>query len=124
MERIFLPEESQADDPDLAIAHGFEIDRTQEAEVEVRMAWTERLLVVRSHQYEQTTKKGLHRRLEKAEKALKALTPARSRGKRQIEDEASLLAAIQRIEERYRVAGSFRLPLRTRSFRAAGASLR
>jgi transposase len=27
MERIFLPEESQADDPDLAIAHGFEIDQ-------------------------------------------------------------------------------------------------
>ena len=105
MERIFLPEDRQADDPDLAIAHGFEIDRTQEAEAGV--AWSERLLVVRSHQYEQTIKKGLHRRLEKAEKALKALTPARSRGKRQIEDEASLLAAIQRIEERYRVVGLF-----------------
>jgi transposase len=71
------------------------------------VAWTERLLVVRSHQYEQTTKKWLHRRLEKAEKALKALTPTRGRGKRQIEDEASLLAAIQRIEEKYRTAGLF-----------------
>ena len=67
----------------------------------------ERLLVVRSHQYEQTIKKGLHRCLEKAEKALKALTPDRSRGKRQIKDEASLLAAIQRIEEKYRAAGLF-----------------
>jgi len=45
--------------------------------------------------------------LQKAEKALKALTPARSRGKRQIEDEASLLAAIQRIEARYRVENLF-----------------
>ncbi len=92
----------------MAIGHGFEVSRTQEAEVDDQnVTWTERLLVVRSHQYEQTIKKGLHRRLEKAEKALKALTPARSRGKRQIEDEASLLAAIQRIEERYRVAGLF-----------------
>jgi transposase len=105
MERIFLPEDRPADDPDLAIAHGFEIDRTRETEE--GMAWTERLLVVRAHQYEQTTQKGLHRRLEKAEKALKALTPARSRGKRQIEAEASLLAAIQRIAERYRVGGLF-----------------
>ena len=108
MARIFLPEDSPAADPELAIAHGFETARTQDAEVDGQdVAWTERLLVVRSHQYEKTIKKGLHRRLEKAEKALKALTPARSRGKRQIEDEASLLAAIQRIEEKYRVAGLF-----------------
>ena len=108
MERIFLTEEGPDPDPKLAIGHGFEVSRTQEAEADDQnVTWTERLLVVRSHQYEQTIKKGLHRRLEKAEKALKALTPARSRGKRQIEDEASLLAAIQRIEERYRVAGLF-----------------
>jgi len=108
MERIFLTEDGPDPDPKLAIGHGFEVSRTQEAEVDDQnVTWTERLLVVRSHQYEQTIKKGLHRRLQKAEKALKALTPARSRGKRQIEDEASLLAAIQRIEERYRVAGLF-----------------
>ena len=106
MERIFLPEDGPDPDPKLAIGHGFEISRTQEANLDGQeVAWTERLLVVRSRQYEQTTKKGLHRRLEKAEKALKALTPARSRGKRQIEDETSLLAAIQRIEAKYRVAG-------------------
>jgi transposase len=108
LERIFLPEEGPDPDPKLAIGHGFEMSRIQESEVDDQnVTWTERLWVVRSHQYEQTIKKGLHRRLEKAEKALKALTPARSRGKRQIEDEASLLAAIQRIEERYRVAGLF-----------------
>jgi transposase len=108
MERIFLPEDGSNPDPKLAIGHGFEVSRSRDAEVDGQeVVWTERLLVVRSHQYEQTIKKGLHRRLEKAEKALKALTPARSRGKRQIEDEASLLAAIQRIEERYRVEGLF-----------------
>jgi len=108
MGRIFLPEDGPEPDPKLAIGHGFEDDRTMQAEVADQVVeWEERLLVVRSHQYEQTTKKWLHRRLEKAEKALKALTPPRSRGKRQIEDEASLLAAIQRIEEKYRAAGLF-----------------
>ncbi|MEA2008164.1 MAG: transposase [Chloroflexota bacterium] len=108
MERIFLSEDGPDPDPRLAIGHGFEVSRGQKAVVDGQdIVWTERLLVIRSHQYEKTIKKGLHRRLEKAEKALKALTPARSRGKRQIEDEASLLAAIKRIEERYRVAGLF-----------------
>jgi transposase len=108
MARIFLPEDRQAEDPELAIAHGFETTRSQAAEVDDQdMAWTERLLLVRSHQYEQTTKKWFYRRLEKAEKALKALTPPRGRGKRQIEEEASLLAAIQRLEEQYRAAGLF-----------------
>jgi transposase len=108
MERIFLPEDGPDPDPKLAIGHGFEVSRTQEAEGDDQnVTWTERLLVVRSHQYEKTIKKGLHRRLQKAEKALKALTPARSRGKRQIEDEASLLAAIQRIEEQYQLEGLF-----------------
>ena len=108
MERIFLPEDGPDPDPKLAIGHGFEVSRTQEAEGDDQnVTWTERLLVVRSHPYEKTIKRGLHRRLQKAEKALKALTPARSRGKRQIEDEASLLAAIQRIEEQYQVEGLF-----------------
>jgi transposase len=69
--------------------------------------WQERLLVVRSFQYTHSTHKWLHRRLDRAEKALKAMTPSRGRGKRQIKDEARLLAAIQRIEEKYRVQGLF-----------------
>jgi len=106
MGRIFLPEEGP--DLELAIGHGFEDSRTQQVEVADQVVeWKERLLVVRSYQYEKTTKKWLHRRLEKAEKALKALTPPRSRGKRQIETEASLLAAVQRIEEKYRVTVFF-----------------
>jgi transposase len=92
----------------LALACGFEVNRTHQVEVAGRsIEWIERLLVVRSFQYAQTTQKLLHRRLEKAEKALKALTPSRSRGKRQIKAETNLLAAIQRIEEKYRVQGWF-----------------
>jgi len=92
----------------LALARGFEISRTRWAKVAGRsVEWEERLLVVRSFQYAQSTRKLLHRRLDRAEKALKALTPSQGRGKRQIKDEVNLLAAIQRIEEKYRVQGLF-----------------
>ena len=108
MEHIFLPEDEAVLDPKLAIGHGFEVTRDQGMEVDGEyISWQERLLVIRSHQYEKTIKKGLHNRLNKAEKALKALTPARSRGKRQFKDETSLVAAIERIEKKYRVTGLF-----------------
>lgn len=112
MKRIFLPEDlpedGEAPDPELALAYGFEVCRSCQAQVAGRsVEWQERLLVVRSFQYAQSIQKSLHRRLDKADKALKALTPARRRGKRQIKDEASLLAAIQRIEEKHRVQGFF-----------------
>ena len=103
-----LPEDGQALDPELALACGFEVTRTRQVKVAGRsVEWQERLLVVRSFQYAQSTQKLLHRRLDKAEKALKALTPPRGRGKRQIKDEVSLLAAIQRIEEKYRAQDFF-----------------
>jgi len=110
MERVFLPEDSleagPVPDPKLALAWGFQVSRTRQARVSGRsVEWQERLLVVRSRQYMESTQTLLHRRLDKAEKALNALTPSRGRGKRQFEDEASLLAAIQRIEEKYRVQG-------------------
>ena len=63
--------------------------------------------MVRSFSYAQSTQKLLHRRLDQAEQALQALTPPRGRGKRQIKEEAHLLAAIQRIEEKYRVQSWF-----------------
>ena len=112
MKFIFSPadllEAGQSPDSELALACGFEISRTCQAQVAGRsVEWQERLLVVRSFQYAQSTQKLLHRRLDQAEKALQALTPPRGRGKRQIKDEASLLAAIQRIEEKYRVPGFF-----------------
>ena len=111
-EHIFLPEDlpedGQTADPELALACGFEVTRNQQVEIAGQLVdWEERLLVVRSFQYAQTMQKGLHRRLEKAEKALKALTPSRGRGRHQIKDEANLRAAIQRIEGKYRVEGFF-----------------
>ena len=109
---IFLPQDLAQDgsdpDPKLAIAYGFEVSRFQEMVVNNEtVAWQERLLVIRSHSYTQTMHKGLHRRLDKAEAALKKLTPARGRGKQQIKDEQSLLDAIKKIEKQYRVQGFF-----------------
>lgn len=109
---IFLPEDMPADgtapDPAAAIAYGFEVSRPQSSLVEgQRREWTERLLVIRSHSYTQTMHQSLHHRLDHAEAALLGLTPPRSRGKQQIEDEASLLAAIEKIQKQYRVQGLF-----------------
>jgi transposase len=112
--RIYLPEDLPADgsapDPQQAIAHGFEVERERTAEVDGKsISWRERLLVVRSYSYAQSMQAGLRRRLDKAEAALRTLTPPRQPGKRQFEDEASLLAAIARIEKQYRVQGLFEL---------------
>jgi transposase len=109
---IFLPEDIPADgsdpNPELAIAYGFEVSRVRESVVKGEaIEWEERLLVIRSHSYTKTMQKGLHHRLDKAEAALKNLTPARSRGKQPIEDEQSLLDAIEKIEKQYRVQGLF-----------------
>lgn len=109
---IFLPQDMPADgrepDPKLAIAYGFEESRGREVEGDDQTSeWEERLLVIRSHSYTKSMQQGLHRRLDKAEAAFKKLTPARSRGKRQIKDEASLLSAIEQIEKKYRIEGLF-----------------
>jgi transposase len=112
MALIFLPQDMVDDgrepDPELAIARGFEVSRSRTARVQgKKVTWTERLLVVCSFSYVRTMREGLQRRLNKAETALRALTPARQRGKRQIKDEASLLTSIERIEKKYRVQGLF-----------------
>jgi len=112
---IFLPQDMPADgsepDPKLVIAYGFEVNRSRQVIVAGETTvWEERLLVVRSHRYTQTMQAGLGHRLNKAEAALKKLTPARARGKRQIKDEESLLNAIEQIEKKYRVQGFFDCP--------------
>jgi transposase len=109
---IFLPQDMLEDgrepDPELAIASGFDVSRSREVDVnDQTIVWEEQLLVVRSESYTQTMQDSLHRRLAKAETALTNLTPARSRGKRQIKDEESLLSAIEQIETKYRVQGLF-----------------
>ena len=111
---VFLPEDLADDDrepnPALAIAEGFEVSRKQSELVgQDEVSWDERCLLVRSFSYQQAMQAGLERRLAKAEKALRQLTPARGRGKRQISDEKSLQQAIARIEKQYKVAGLFRV---------------
>jgi transposase len=129
LERVYspsdLPEDGTAPDAESALAYGFEVSRWREAEVDgEQVQWEERLLVVRSLAYTASTQKRLQRRLERAEAALRALTPPRGRGKRQIRKEADLLAAIQRIEARYRVQGYFtydyQRQVRERQVRAYG----
>ena len=112
--RIFLPQDMPADgqppDPDKAIAIGFETTRQQSVQVAGQtVTWEERLLVVRSFSYVKTMQAGLAHRLDKAEAALRGLTPPRQRGKTQIADEASLLSSIARIEKQYRVQALFQL---------------
>jgi len=97
-------------DPDKALAYGFTVSRQRSTQVAGQeVVWEERLLVVRSLSYLQTMQAGLKERVDKADAALRKLTPARQQGKRQIEDEASLLAAIERIAKQYRVQGLFHL---------------
>jgi transposase len=109
---IFLPQDIPEDgcepDPKLAIAYGFEVSRARQVELNGQpIVWEERLLVIRSHSYTKTMQESLQRRLDKAEAALKELTPDRSRGKRQIKDEESLLSAIEQIEQKYQVGRLF-----------------
>ena len=111
---VFLSEDLADDDrepdPELALAEGFEVSRKQSEIVgQDEVSWDERCLLVRSFSYQQAMQAGLERRLAKAEKALRQLTPARGRGKRQISDEKSLQQAITRIEKQYKVVGLFQV---------------
>ena len=113
MEQIFLPKDFQeggrVPDKESALAYGFEVARPRQGKIaDQSFTWTERLLVVRSTQFAKSSLKLLHKRLEKAEKALKSLTPARGRGKHQIKDEARLLVSIKSVEKKYRVQGFFK----------------
>lgn len=69
------------------------------------MEWTERVLVVHSPAYAQAQQRGLERRLERATARLNALIPPRGRGKRQIQQEAGLVAAVEAILHKYQVQG-------------------
>jgi len=89
-------------------AEGYEVERTcglEDSEVQ----WCERVLVLRSPVHAERQVQGLETRLAQAEKKLAALTPARGRGKRQITEEATLLAAIDHVLKAQRVEGLLRL---------------
>jgi len=85
-------------------AEGYEFERACGVPVG-DMAWSERVLVLRSpiHADQQST--GLAKRRCHAETQLMALTPPRGRGKRHITDEATLVEAIDLVLKEHRVAG-------------------
>ncbi len=111
-EDIYWPEDIPADgsepDPEKAIAIGFEETCYQTAVVNGRkVVWKERRLFIRSHNYTKTMMARFNERLDKAETALRNLTPAPGKGKRQIRDKKTLVKRIKAIEKRYNVAGLF-----------------
>jgi transposase len=85
-------------------AEGYELERTCGAP-DSDLEWRERVVVVRSPLHANQQAAGLEKRLRHAETALTALTPPRGRGKRQITDEATLVAAIARVLKDQRVDG-------------------
>lgn len=88
------------------LAEGYEFERQVEAEINGEVqAWTERVLVVRSESYRQVLAQGLESRLQRASAELLALTPAPGRGKRQIREEAELVAAAEALLKAREVEG-------------------
>jgi transposase len=90
----------------LPLVQGYETTRHCTAQVDGNaLEWTERVWVVYSESYAKAQKRGLEQRLTTATTKLKALTPPRGRGKRQIQDEAQLTQAAQAILQAQRVEG-------------------
>jgi transposase len=88
-------------------AEGYEFARTCDTLGDTGDAatWRERVLVMRSPMHAAQQAAGLEKRLCHAETKLAALTPPRGRGKRQMTDEATLLAAIDLVLKEHRVDG-------------------
>mgnify|MGYP000544279265 FL=1 len=85
---------------------GYETPRALQTEYKgVLLSWLERVLVVFSVALAKKQRRGLERRLQRAEDQLLALTPPRGRGRRQWQELAPLQDAIQAILKRRRVEG-------------------
>src|SRR5437867_1223174 len=93
---------------EVLVAKGYEVEKICALD-DGKAEWTERVLVVRSPVHAARQAAGLERRLANAEKNLAALTPARGRGKRQITEEAKLVAAIDKVLKEQRVEGLLRI---------------
>src|SRR5437588_9827618 len=76
------------------LAQGYEVSRTCVYE---ELNWQERVVVGRSWAWAQTQRRHLEDRLDQAQAALVALTPAVGRGKRQITEEAALCSAAEAV---------------------------
>ncbi len=115
---IFLPEDlpadpTQAPDPELAIASGFEVNRQQEATLEdgQTVTWEERVLIIRSQAFSETKERQFEQKLAQTEADLLALTPPPGRGKRQFKDEERLRQASEAIMQASQTTPFFELTL-------------
>jgi transposase len=89
----------------VVIAEGFErLEPLTAAVAGVPIRWTERRLVMRSHQLAQAGERGLRARLAKAQAAIAALNNRR-RGKRRVTELSALQAAVTTLLARYQVQG-------------------
>lgn len=97
---------SKAQDEDVVVAAGYEVERQQSGVVNgEEMAWSERVLMVKSFSHASQQERGLEKRLRHAEQKLHALTPPRGRGKRQMTAEDTLKTRIEAIMKTQRVEG-------------------
>jgi transposase len=101
LERVFRLNHGEEE---VLAAEGYEVERTCCLE-DGDGPWRERVLILRSPTHAERQVQGLETRLANAEQKLAALTPARGRGKRQITEEATLVAAIDQVLKAQRVEG-------------------
>ncbi|MGC1953438.1 MAG: IS1634 family transposase [Gammaproteobacteria bacterium] len=103
LERVFRTDDQGQE---VRVAQGYELERTcRVQETSGPREWPERVLVVHSPAHGERQGKGLDKRLAQAETKIRALTPVRGRGKRQITAEAELVKAISRVLKAHRVEG-------------------
>jgi transposase len=115
------------------IAVGFEREVTVTHQTAERvLTWTERHLVVRSHQFAKTSEAALRKRLETAQAELMLLNE-RKRGKKRLETRTEMDDAIQAILGRHRIKGLMKLtvteqvdarPMRAYGERPAGVRIK
>ena len=87
-------------------ACAYEFERTQNAPIDGKtVSWEERVIVVQSPAHAEQQACGLEKRLDAAQKEIRALTPPVGRGKRQFRVEEGLMAALAGVMEEHRVAG-------------------
>jgi transposase len=107
LELVYAPQdEADEEAKTRLLCLGYETTRSQEATVNGRMVtWDERLLVIYSPAHARRSRRGLAQRLERAEQALRVLTPRPGRGRRQWDDQAALQREVAAILKRRRVEG-------------------
>jgi transposase len=88
------------------LGHGWEFTRVLKTKVNGEpISWKERVQLIRSPALTKRKQANLQERLQRAEQAVRALTPPVGRGQQQCRAEASLQASVSAILERYTVTG-------------------